>query len=250
MNPQDPYRQSPQQPAQTQGYQQRPNPAPPQETWPQPYANPATPQVDYQGGVSQEQRAEYSIDYLNRIAPQEQKTVNRVAIIGFIGGIVAAIIFAVVIFFSTQAPSTNNQLPTLASRVETLKTVASEQQSHLTETQISEANAALTSTLTTMHTELTKTMETRKIKQSKNSTKEEEAYLAALKKTLDDAYQKGTLDRTYTTQMTYQLTLLKSQIAKLNRSTANKELSDFCDTSISNLNKILDTYAKFEATKS
>ena len=72
-------------------------------------------------------------------------------------------------------------------------------------------------------------MKERKLKTSEKSAaaKTEKAYSDELAKTLDDSYQRGTLDRTYTSQMTYELTVLKSKLTKLQRSTKSKELTEF-----------------------
>ena len=77
----------------------------------------------------------------------------------------------------------------------------------------------------------------------------EKKYLESIEKKLNDAHQKGILDRTYTTRMTYELSLLKTQINKLKRATKNKDITEFCDASIKNINTILAAYDKFSASK-
>ena len=90
----------------------------------------------------------------------------------------------------------------------------------------------------------------RKLKSSGSIKKEEKAYLEKLQKKLDDAHQKGTLDRTYTTAMTYELSILKSQVNKLKRSSGNnKSIAAFCNSSITSIDTILASYSKFSASK-
>lgn len=195
---------------------------------------------------------EYSIDYLNQIAPKEQKAVNRFAVLGLIGAGILSAIFAVIIIASSSGPSANDQLIPISERIATLQVVTSTEQTHLSEDQISQANASLSSALASMDSNLQAIMKERKIKDSPGSAsaKAEKIYAASLTKTLEDSYQRGTLDRTYTSQMTYELTVLKTKVTKLKKSTGSKELLSFCNTSLDNINLILKAYSSFDATKS
>ena len=194
----------------------------------------------------------YSIDYLNQIAPKEQKTVNRFAVIALIAGVLISALFGMILLSNSGGPSANEQLVPLSLRIATLKSVTASQQKHLNENQINEANAALNSSLTTMNTDIEALMKERKLKTSEKSAaaKTEKAYSDELAKTLDDSYQRGTLDRTYTSQMTYELTVLKSKLTKLQRSTKSKELTEFATSASENIDTVLKAYASFEATKS
>ncbi len=200
-------------------------------------------------GVSE---SNYSIDYLNQIAPKETKVVNRFAVIALIAGILISALFGMILLSNSGGPSANDQLAPIALRIATLKSATAGQQKHLNENQINEANAALNSSLTTMNTDIQAIMKERKLKSSDKSTtaKTEKTYSDKLTKTLDDSYQRGTLDRTYTSQMTYELTVLKTKLAKLKRSTKNKQLTEFATSSTENIDTVLKAYSTFEATKS
>ena len=255
MNPQGPYQpnQAPEPtpqggvpPIAPAGWQQNgsvPPVAPGYQTQPQPAEFSPTP------GIAE---SNYSIDYLNQIAPKEQKAVNRFAVIALIGGVLISALFAIILMSSSGGPNANDQIGSLALRIATLQTVTGEQQKHLTENQISEANAALNSSLTTMNTDVQAIMKERKLKtaEKSNTTKTETAYSEKLSKTLDDSYQRGTLDRTYTSQMTYELTVLKSKLNKLKRSTKSKELTEFATSGVENIDTVLKAYENFDATKS
>jgi hypothetical protein len=193
--------------------------------------------------------ANYSVDYLNQIAPQEQKKVNRFAVIALIAGVLISALFGVVLLSSSSGPSVNDQLVPIASRIATLETITETQQPHLRETKISEANAALNSSLTSMNSSITAILKERKLKINAKSTqgKKETTYSTALAKTLDDSYQRGTLDATYTSQMTYELTVLKSKLSKLKRSTKSTSLTTFANDGIANINTILAAYDSFES---
>ncbi|MGE5299226.1 MAG: hypothetical protein ACM3KF_04265 [Acidobacteriota bacterium] len=256
MNPQVPYQpQQPQQPAPSEGGMppvapvgwQQPSNVPPATTAAQ--AQPAPAEFSPAPGVAE---SNYSIDYLNQIAPKEQKTVNRFAVIALIAGVLISALFGMILLSNSGGPSANEQLTPLSLRIATLKSVTASQQKHLNENQINEANAALNSSLTTMNTDIEALMKERKLKTSEKSAaaKTEKAYSDELAKTLDDSYQRGTLDRTYTSQMTYELTVLKSKLTKLQRSTKSKELTEFATSASENIDTVLKAYASFEATKS
>ena len=196
---------------------------------------------------------QYSVDYLNQIAPREQKTVNRFAVFGLIGGVLMALVAAIVIMANAGGPDFSSQAKSIQSRITTLQTVADAEQPNLKENAISEANSALSSALTSMNADLTALMKTKGIKASSKSsatiTKSEKAYADALQKKLDDSYQRGTLDRTYTTQMTYELTLLRSKLLKLKNTANSKSVTAFCNTAVTNIETVLKAYSNFSATK-
>lgn len=193
--------------------------------------------------------ANYSVDYLNQIAPKEQKTVNRFAVIALIGGILISALFAIILLSSSGGPNANEQLSPIASRITTLKSVTEAQQPHLRETKLSEANAALGSSLATMNTEIQAILKERKIKSNDKSAtgKKETAYSEKLSTTLDQSYQRGTLDTIYTSQMSYELTVLKSKLTKLKRSTKSESLTTFVDNGIANIDTVLRAYEAADA---
>lgn len=228
-------------------------PAAPQSQPIQPTPQPTQPQQPFTLPSGADSRSpEYSIDYLNQIAPTEQKVVNRFAVLGLIGGGILAAIFAVILLSNSGGPGPNDQLIPISERIATLQSVTSTEQTHLTEDQISQANAALSSSLSSMTTSIQAIMKERNVKDSSGSStaKTESGYATTLTNTLENSYQRGTLDRTYTVQMTYELTVLRSRITKLKQSTSNQEITSFCNTSLSNIDLVLKAYASFDATKS
>lgn len=253
--------QQPQQPVQQQAPQMPPQQAPwpaqpqmQQQYQPQPASTPGyQPQAPFTPpSGANGQSPEYSIDYLNQIAPKEQRVVNRFAVFGLIGGGIIAAVFALILITASGGPSANDQLIPISARIATLQSVTKTEQTHLAEDQISQANAALSSSLSSMTTSMNTILTERKLKNDAGSStaKTEKAYAAKLTTTLENSYQRGTLDRTYTSQMTYELTVLRSRIAKLKQTTSSKELLSFCDTALSNIDLVLKAYSTFDATKS
>ena len=180
-----------------------------------------------------------TVDYLNRIAPQEQHTINRT--------VIASVIIILILIINPGASDANSLIQPIRDRTDTLNKVVDENEGRLTQTEIAEANTALNSTLTTMQTRLDAIIKERKIQKKSSST--EKNYLEALQKKLNDSYQKGKLDSSYATAMTYELTILKSQLNKLKKVSDSKSIRSFCDESINNINVILKAYHDFASTK-
>ncbi len=191
----------------------------------------------------------YGADYLDTIAaPMPTKAPNKFAVIALIGGVLLAALFALLLLNGSQGPSVGSQATTINARISTLQTVANAQQKHLSENAIAEANATLNSSLTTMTTDLSKLVSG--TKPDKTASAKESSYQSKLSSTLESAYQRGTLDRTYTVQMTYELTVLRGMLVKLKNNSTKDTIKTFCTTSIANLDIILKLYANFDATKS
>lgn len=269
MNPQDPWSNpapQPQNPPAAPGGglpQVTPTPYPPERPQSPQYASPQysqqpaqpQPRVDYQftgeqhGAVPAYQNPDrandYTVDYLNSIAaPDPQKAVNKFAVLALIGGVLIAAIIGLILIAAPKGKSASDLIPALAARVDTLGTVTKSQQKHLTDNKLAEVNAALNSSLSTMTTDVKKIIEDQKMKksQTKAQTTAEEAYAKKLTKTLDDAYQRGTLDRTYLSQMTYELTILEKQLNAVKKTSKNKDIKTFCDNSLANIALVLTSY--------
>lgn len=227
-----------------------PEPQPAPYPTPAPLSSASAPTAPLPSGTPPSQ---YSVDYLNQIAPKQQKTLNRFALFGLIGGVLMIAVVAIVIIANAGGPDFSSQAKSIQSRITTLQTVADAEQPHLNENAISEANSSLSSALTSMNTDLTTLMKSKGLKTSSKSSatisKSEKDYAAALQKKLDDSYQRGTLDRTYATQMTYELTKLRSSLQKLKNSANSKSVSAFCTTAITNIDAILKAYGNYATAK-
>ena len=175
-----------------------------------------------------------TVDYLNRIAPQEQHTINRIAIFALIGTVIASVIIILILIINPGASDANSLIQPIRDRTDTLNKVVDENEGRLTQTEIAEAR-------------LDAIIKERKIQKKSSST--EKSYLEALQKKLNDSYQKGKLDSSYATAMTYELTILKSQLNKLKKVSDSKSIRSFCDESINNIDVILKAYHDFASTK-
>lgn len=188
-----------------------------------------------------------TVDYLNQIAPKQPVAVHRYAVFGLIAAVIFAII-AVIAIVNSGGPDLAGQALSIQDRITTLQTVTDAQQAHLKETTISEANATLSSAFTSMNSDLSTIIKAKSLKLPKK-TSTEKVYSDALLGKLDTAYQLGTLDRTYTAQMTYELHVLRSMLTKFKTSANSTSITSFCNNSVANIDIILKSYASFAATK-
>lgn len=243
MNPQDPY-------SQPQPPQVPPSapPVPPQALPQQPYAPAPNPSVPPPPGAAP--TGTYSVDYLNTIAPQSPtKTVSKGVVFGFIGGVIALFGFIVYVMMGGLNPSVTEQSFEVQDRLITLQTVTAEQQPRLNANTLSSLNVTLGASITSMNAELTPMIDSKKAKPGKKPRSEEEqAYLAKLSQTLEDAYLTGTLDRTYSSEMAYQLTILKSKMQKLRSATKTKAMQEYYTTHAATIDVTIEQLSEYNAS--
>jgi hypothetical protein len=229
--------------------QPSPNSTPPVQTggWaPQPQTPIAPSAFDAAPAASTQPLGE---NYLNQIAATESVPVHKFAMIGIIGGVlVLVIVFLAIIMGSNNAPSLGTQAKAVNGRIATIKTIADDQQKHLGDSTLSAANVMLSSILTTMTTDLTANMKEKKITLSSATSKTEKTYSSTLSAKLDDAYQRGTLDRTYAPQMVYELTVLRSKLTVMKNIASSKSTKEFCATSITSLTTMIEKFQAFSST--
>ena len=255
MNPQDPYSRpqpaAPQpMPVPTQPPMGPPS-VPPQMTAPAPTPQP----VQYPqplGDLQTQQPANpYPTDYLDTIAaPQPQKTMNKFLLFAMIGGIIVAAVLAVIMLSSLgKKPDFSTQSAAVSERIATLQAVVDEHQKHLTDNRLRVTNATLSATLTTMSKDLTTIMTERGLKPTTKVSVTETAYETKLQETLNDAYLLGSLDRSYPSEMAYQLSLLKTQLRRLKLQANNETVDDFYDTSLASIEQVSKEFSDFIGDK-
>lgn len=242
MNPQDPYSQ--QQPPQAPPLAP---PPPPQTMQQQPYAPAPGPVTPLPGAAPE---GSYSVDYLNTIAPQAQpKAVSKPLVFGFIGGIIALFGFVVFVMMGGLNPSATTLSFEVQDRLITLQTVTEEQQPRLNANKLSSLNVTLNTSFTSMNAELTPMIDAKKSKPgNKPRSEEEQVYLAKLSGTLEDAYLTGNLDRTYSSEISYELTILKSKLQKLRTSTKTKAMQEYYTKHSATLDATIEQLSEYNAS--
>lgn len=203
-------------------------------------------------GAASEPDTSFPVDYLNEIAPKQQPVqMNRFAVFGLIGGVLL-LAFAIVMMMVNSQPNYTKQAQTTLARIETLQAATKEQQSRLTENELSSMNTTLTTSLGSMGTELKSSLKDAKIKTELvgDAKKTEKAYSDKLSKTLEDAYLTGALDRVYAREMSYQLSILKSYLQKLKTASGNrKAIADYVATNSKTLDAATKSFSNFTSTK-
>lgn len=198
---------------------------------------------------------QFSVDYLNKIATNTPvKKASPLLIFGLIGGIL--VLAAGLLIFMVQAaapPNVSTQIYALQARLDTLSKVTSEQGKHLTQNELSSINSTLGASLTSTTTDLAAYAKLRGIKSGDKAATAakttEQPYYTALSKKLDDAYLLGTLDRTYTTEMQYQLSILKSKLQRIKTAANSKTFNDFYTPNVASIDTVISSLSSFQSTK-
>ena len=203
-------------------------------------------------GAASEPDTSFPVDYLNEIAPKPQPVqINRFAVFGLIGGVLL-LAFSVVMMMVNSQPNYTKQAQSTLARIETLQAATKEQQSRLTENELSSMNTTLTTSLGSMGAELKSSLKDAKIKTELvgDAKKTEKAYSDKVSKTLEDAYLTGSLDRVYAREMSYQLAILKSYLQKLKTASGNrKAIADYVATNSKTLDAATKSFSNFTSTK-
>lgn len=232
MNPQNPYQGPP--------YQQPQQPQQPQPQQPQPSHPLPAPQLAPLSAPASPQQA-YPVDYLNQIAPPaQQKTLNRVTVFGLIIGFLTVVGFVMFLLLGGMGkPSITAQLFATRDRVQTLAAVTKEQRHHFGTNELTSLNATLSASLNSMNTDLTTLAGGKNVKnKNKKAIEKEKAYAAVLSQKINDAYLAGTLDRSYATQMAFELRTLSAMINKMRKASKDPAVATFQEKNIPTLDTI------------
>ncbi len=196
------------------------------------------------------------VDYLNQIAaPMPVKKVSPIVLYGAIAGVIAFMIGAFLLINSLSKPTDfTTQARSLQSRLATLQTVVEQQQKRLQQNQLSSMNSTLKTSILSMNSDLNTILAARGIKSTDatvaaTAKKTEQPYLTKLTTKLDDAYLTGTLDRSYASQMAYELTIVKSMMQSLRSSANAKSVNEFYDHNIKTITTAIDEFSKFTSSK-
>lgn len=227
--PQQPY-QPPAQPAEAQG--QAPQP---------PTAQPAQPDVP-----------QYSIDYLNQIAPAPKKPGldNRIFLFVIGGGLILAAIVGMLTLFSGGNGPTE-KMQTLAARMEVLQDIASKSQKNIKSNKLRNTNSSLAIFLTNANRDIETPLENNGLsieKIDKNIKAQEAADGEALAKKLEDARLNAVFDRTYANEMSYQLTTVEALMKSIYKSTKSKSMKSYLEATDGNIAPIIKQLNDFNPT--
>ena len=238
----------PQQPwPQTPG-QYPPATAQPGATQPQAPTQPLTPPPAPQQGST----PQYSIDYLNQIAPKPQKAGlnNRIFLFIIGGGLLLALIVGIMSLANGgNGPTT--QMQTLTARIETLQTISEKSQKNIKSGKLRSTNSNLNIFLTNADHDIADPLAKNGVKiksLDKNIVTAEKG--EALTKKLEDARLNAVFDQTYAREMSYQLSTVENLMGTIYRSTKSKSMKDFLQKTNSNIDPIIKQLDNFNVTTS
>lgn len=189
---------------------------------------------------------QYSIDYLNQIAPPAKKPglSNKL----FLGIVAGGILLAIVVGFSLMNGGQTNtqQLETLTARLQTLQKVSTASQRNIKSGTLRNTNSNLSIFLTNADRDIAGPVKNSGVdikNLDKNITAAENG--AALTAKLEDARLSATFDRTYAREMNYQLATVTNLMKQIYSHTNSKSLKQFIDATNKNLQPISQQLESF-----
>lgn len=192
----------------------------------------------------------YSIDYLNQIAPQSQKQGAKDKFFFWIigGGLLVAII--VFLFTLSSGGGPKEDMQTLAARMATLQTVASDTQKNLKSGELRSTNSNLTIFLANANRDIAEPLSANGIDVKKLDTsivaKESGDKLT---QAFEDARLNAVLDRTYAREMTYQLQTVSVLIRDIYESTNSKTFKTYLEKIDADLQPLITQFSDFSGTE-
>lgn len=196
--------------------------------------------------------AQYSIDYLNQIAPKPPKKGfnNRILLFAAGGGILLILIVGILSFLSSGSTPTTN-METLSARLTTLTKITKDSQKNIKSNQLAGINSNLSIFLTNADHDIITPLKNNGINPDnidKTITTAENG--SALSAKLDDARLNAIFDRTYAHEMSYQLATVHSLMQIIYNATKSSSMKSFLQTSDTNLSTIKKQLDDFYATSS
>jgi len=194
---------------------------------------------------------QYSIDYLNQIAPASKKPGmdNKKFLLLAGGGILLAIIVGFLVLVSSSASGPKEKMETLAARMQTLKKIADTAQKNIKSSELRSTNSSLTIFLTNANRDVAAPLAANGVdvkKENKKITAAENG--AKLTAKLEDARLNAVFDRTYAREMGYQLETVTVLMRDIYKNTKSKSLKEFLENTNANLQPITKKMENFNAT--
>lgn len=193
---------------------------------------------------------QYSIDYLNQIAPAPKKPGlgNKLFFIIIGVGLLLAIIVGLSLLSGGSAGPTT-KLETLAARLQTLQKVADAAQPNIKSSELRSTNSNLSIILTNANHDIATPLTNNSIN-PKNLDKSIRAQEngSALTAKLEDARLNAVYDQTYAREMNYQLTTVVILMKDLYQSSSSKSLKTFLQATDTNIEPIKQQLASFNPT--
>lgn len=211
------------------------------------YPDPNQNQPQYPGGP--QPQPQYSIDYLNQIAPQQQKPglSNKLFLLIVGGGVLLAAIVGLLMLTSNSNGPTQ-KMQRLAARLQTLEQISNKAQPFIKSGVLRGTNSNLGIFLTNANRDIAEPLKTNGVdvkKLNKDIAAKEKG--DKLTQTLEDARLNATYDRTYAREMGYQLETTELLMEDIYDATKSKSLREFLVNTDDNLKPIRKQLTDFNA---
>jgi len=197
-----------------------------------------------------QQDQQYPVDYLNQISTQQQKPgMTNKRFLLLIGGAVLLVLIAVIFMVaSSGVTGPKEKMQTLAARLLTLQTVASDAQANIKSGDLRDTNSNLTIFLTNTNRDIAEPLTESGIDVEKLDAKivaqESGETLTA---DLEEARLNAVFDRTYAREMSYQLDTVSVLIREIYNSTNNASFKSFLENTNTNLEPLREQFSNFNA---
>ena len=192
----------------------------------------------------------YSVDYLNQIAPQVPKK-SGLSRLQFIIIAVTGVVILLTIIMSLVLTAGHNVEPAkqLAARLQSTETIVGDAQGKLQSSQLRALNSNLKIYLTNTNRDIAAPL----LKDGINVAKLDKKLVAkeagtAITAKLEDARLLATYDRIYALEIASQLDTIVELMRQINSSTTNKSLKLFLNSAFTNLEPTQKQFAQFNAT--
>lgn len=190
---------------------------------------------------------QYSIDYLNQIAPQPKKPgiSNKLFLLVIGGGILAVLIIGITML-TKSAGGPVQKMETLAARLATLQTISTKAQTDVKSNALRATNSSMTLLLTNANRDIVAPLKLNGVDAGnldKTIMASEDG--SALTQTLEDARLNAVYDRTYAREMAYQLETVTALMKEIYTSSNSTSLKTFLNNTNNNLLPITKQFADF-----
>lgn len=192
---------------------------------------------------------QYPVDYLNQISSQPEKSgMNNKRFFMIIGGAVVLVLIAIILMMASGGTGPKEKMQTLAARLATIQTIASDAQNNIKSGALRSTNSNLTIFLANTNRDITEPLAESGI----DITKLDEEIVAQesgeeLSAALEDARLNAVFDRTYAREISYQLDTVAILMQEIYNSTNNASFKTFLENTSANLQPLRDQFSDFNA---
>jgi lipopolysaccharide export LptBFGC system permease protein LptF len=192
------------------------------------------------------------IDYLNQIAPQQQKpglSKRSLFIVVFGIGAILALVVGMLLFINGRSSGPTADLQTLTIRMQAMQTIADSSQKNIKSSALRGINSNLKILLTNANRDIVAPLAKNNI-----DIKKLDKTLIAKEKTdtlsadLEEARLNGNYDDTYAREMSFQLTTLAILMEDIHTQTKSASTKEFLEATDKNLQPIKKQLDEFNST--